>query len=86
MPTFRHPASVKLVLHDGEKIWAQSEDGVLELNAADAKRFRASADQYGFVEDPPKRAAAKGDGAKGDTGDADSGDGDADGAADPAKD
>lgn len=58
MPTFRHPGDVKLVLHDGEKVWGESHDGVLELAASAAKRFRGG-DMYGFVEDEPKRAAAK---------------------------
>jgi len=73
MPTFRHPDRRKLVLHDGDKVWGESVDGVLELSAAAAKKFRDGDDQYGFVEDAPKRKAAdksddSGDGDGGDSG------------------
>lgn len=57
MPTFRHPDRRKLVLTDGDnKVWGESFDGVLELSAAAAKKLRDGDEQYGFVEDAPKKA------------------------------
>lgn len=56
MATFRHARYPSLLLHDGEHLWAQFVDGVLETNDAEVvKRLRAATDPD-LTEDKPTRA------------------------------